>query len=220
MIRAYAGSAARPQELVELVEDGPLLATAAAFHALPCFLKNVSPSWRFPPRLLRIALQEATAALPDRRLRIIHPIATEGIAMKKLPIIAALAAGLLLQSGAFAGVNSAQTTVAGSSYGYGAFHDARFNSGSTEAVSCYIGAYVTTYTSTVTSNYISCSATNTAGQNYYCYVYNPPATWVTMVSGMNESSWIYFYGDSAHHCLGIIRRTARSTWCRPSTAAT
>ena len=27
--------------------------------------------------------------------------------------------------------------------------------------------------------------------------------WLALVSSLNEASWIYFYGDASHHCLGI-----------------
>jgi hypothetical protein len=123
--------------------------------------------------------------------------------MNKFKIVAALATGLVLQSAAFAGANTTTQTTVGSIYGYGAFHDARNNSGSTERLSCYLGAYVSTYTSSTTSNYVQCSATAANGASYYCYTYNPSSAWISLVTSMNESSWVYFYGDSSHHCLGI-----------------
>ncbi|MET0497013.1 MAG: hypothetical protein ABW106_01945 [Steroidobacteraceae bacterium] len=123
--------------------------------------------------------------------------------MNKLSIVAALTAGLLLQSSVFAGANTNTSTTVGSNFGYGALKDARNNSGSTENVSCYLGAYVSTYTSSTTSNYIQCSATAANGASYYCYTYNPSPAWLALVSSLNESSWIYFYGDASHHCMGI-----------------
>jgi len=123
--------------------------------------------------------------------------------MNKLFTVAALTAGLLIQSTVFAGANSNNTVSVGTANASGAFHDARNNSGSTERISCYLGAYVSTIGNTVTNNYISCSATAANGASYYCYVYSPPETWVQLVAALNESSWIYFYGDSAHHCQGL-----------------
>jgi hypothetical protein len=123
--------------------------------------------------------------------------------MNKLFTVAALTAGLLIQSTVFAGTNTANNVSVGTNYGTGALRDARNNSGSTERLSCYLGAYVTTIGNTVTSNYISCSATAANGASYYCYVYSPPETWVQLVAALNETSWIYFYGDSSHRCQGI-----------------
>jgi hypothetical protein len=123
--------------------------------------------------------------------------------MNKLRIATTLTAGLLVQSAVFAGANTASNTYVGTNYAYGALKDARNNSGSTERLSCYLGAYVSAYTSTTTSNYIQCSATAANGTSYYCYAYNPSSAWISLVTSLNESSWIYFYGDSAHHCLGI-----------------
>ncbi len=123
--------------------------------------------------------------------------------MKKLTTVAALTVGLLAQSVVFAGSNANNTVSVGSISGSGGFRDARSNSGSTESISCYLGTYVTTIGNTTTSNYISCSAVAASGASYYCYAYSPPETWVQMVAALNESSWLYFYGDSSHRCQGI-----------------
>lgn len=123
--------------------------------------------------------------------------------MKKTAFFTTLAAALAVSTGAFAGQNANNTAVVSSSSGYGGVHDARVSSDTKQAVSCYLGTYVSVYNASSTINYISCSATNSTGVTAYCYVNNPPATWVTQVAGINESSWLYFYNDSSHHCLGI-----------------
>jgi len=128
--------------------------------------------------------------------------------MTKLKItaaVAAAAAGLLFQSPSFAGSYSGQSVYVGSGFAYGAVLATRDSGDSNAAIGCYIGAYVTNadVTNTSTITYLSCSATNATGASYYCYVNNPPATWVTMMSSINEISWIYFYGDSAGHCQGL-----------------
>jgi hypothetical protein len=123
--------------------------------------------------------------------------------MKKLAIVAAVAGGLLIQSAAFAGLNANNITTVGSYYAYGALHDARTSSNSKEYIGCYVGAYVSSYTQSYTTNYITCSATDSKGNFYYCYSNNAPYTWVQLAAGLNESSYIYFYGDSAHHCMSI-----------------
>ena len=123
--------------------------------------------------------------------------------MNKFFTVAALTAGLLVQSTVFAGANNNYSVSVSSISGSGSFRDARSNSGSTESVSCYLGTYVSTIGNTVTNNYISCSAVAANGTSYYCYASNPPTTWVNLVAALNESSWLYFYGDTAHHCQGI-----------------
>ena len=123
--------------------------------------------------------------------------------MKSLRILAAATAGLLIQSTVFAGANNVNSTTIGTNLAYGALKDARNNSGSTERISCYLGAYVTTIGNTTTNNYISCFATAANGTSYYCYAYNPSPAWITLVAALNESSWLYFYGDADHHCQGI-----------------
>jgi len=123
--------------------------------------------------------------------------------MNKTALFTTLAAALAVSTGAFAGQNANNTVYANSGYGYGGVHDARFSGDVNQAVSCYLGTYVSVYYASATTNYISCSATHSSGVNAYCYVNNPPATWVTQVAGINESSWVYFYNDSSHHCLGI-----------------
>lgn len=127
--------------------------------------------------------------------------------MKKLALAVSLAAGLALQPVAHAGLNSNSSvyvfTSSSGNSAQGSFHDARFNSGSTENIGCYRYVSVSTSTGAVTTNLISCSATNASGASYYCYMYNPPAAWTEMVVGMNEASNVYFYGDAAHRCLTI-----------------
>jgi hypothetical protein len=123
--------------------------------------------------------------------------------MNKAVLFSTLAAALAVSAGAFAGQNVNNTAVASSGYGYGGVHDARVSADTKQAVSCYLGTYVSAYYDSSTINYISCSATNSSGVVAYCYVNNPPATWVTQVAGINESSWLYFYNDTSHHCLGI-----------------
>ena len=123
--------------------------------------------------------------------------------MRKLKIAAAMAVGLLSQTPSFAGAYYGTTVVVGSIYGYGSLVAARDSGDSKQAIGCYIGAYVTNVTDTVANNYLSCSATDAAGNSYYCYDYTPPDTWIKMVAALNSTSWIYFYGDSSHHCQGL-----------------
>jgi hypothetical protein len=125
--------------------------------------------------------------------------------MLKIKIAAAAAVGLLLQAQAFAGSYYGQNVVVSGNVGYGSVLAARDSSDSTQSISCYVGAYVTNadITNTTANVYLSCGATDSTGKSYSCYTYNPPDTWVKMMTSMNEISWIYFYGDSAGHCQGL-----------------
>jgi hypothetical protein len=114
-----------------------------------------------------------------------------------------LAVALAVSTGAFAGQNANNTVTATSGYGYGGVHDARASADANQAVSGNLGTYVSVYNASATTNSVSCSATDASGVTAYCYVNNPPETWVTQVAGINESSWVYFYNDTSHHCLGI-----------------
>jgi len=123
--------------------------------------------------------------------------------MNKIALVSTLTAALAISTGAFAGQNLNNTVYANAGYGYGGVHDARASADAKQAVSCYLGTYVSVYYASATTNYVSCSATDASGVTAYCYVNNPPETWVTQVAGINESSWVYFYNDTSHHCLGI-----------------
>jgi hypothetical protein len=114
--------------------------------------------------------------------------------MKSFAIIAAATGGLLLQSAAFAGYDFQSVTTVGSTYAYGALKDARTSSNKNE----YIGCYVVNDLSSNT-NYIGCSAADAKGNTYYCYANNAPQ----LEAGLNDASYLYFYGDSSHHCLSI-----------------
>ena len=117
--------------------------------------------------------------------------------MNKLTLLSLLSAALLLQSQAFAGAQQPAAVSVGSTYADGALQRARFNSGTTEAIGCLAAP------STGSQNYISCSATDASGQSYYCYSNTAPQSWVDSIAGLNAASFLYFYGDTTHHCLGI-----------------
>jgi hypothetical protein len=139
----------------------------------------------------------------------IHSI-YEVFIMKSLAIVAAVAGGLLLQSAAFAGYNANVPVVVGSTYAYGGLHDARNSADTKQYIGCYVGAYVSSYTQTYTTNYVTCTASDSKGNYYYCYSNNAPYTWVQLAAGLNQASYIYFYGDAQHHCLSIDPQNASS----------
>ncbi|HEX4375664.1 MAG TPA: hypothetical protein VHZ99_00770 [Steroidobacteraceae bacterium] len=125
--------------------------------------------------------------------------------MNKFKIAAAATVGLLLQAHAFAGVYTGSSVTVSGSTASGSVYATRFSSDTRAGIGCYLGAYVTNadITNTSANVYLSCSATNSAGTTYSCYVNNPPAVWVTMAASINEVSWIYFYGDAQGHCQGL-----------------
>jgi hypothetical protein len=114
--------------------------------------------------------------------------------MKSFAIIAAVTGGLLLQSAAFAGYDFHSTTTVGSTYAYGALRDARNSSNTTEYIGCYVYNDLSSHT-----DFLSCSATDAQGHSYYCYANNEPQ----LEAGLNEASYVYFYGDTSHHCQAI-----------------
>jgi hypothetical protein len=125
--------------------------------------------------------------------------------MFNFKIATAAAIGLLLQAQAFAGIYTGSSVTVSGYTASGSVYQTRFSSNSTEGIGCYIGAYVANadITNTSANVYLSCSATNSSGTTYSCYVNNPPAVWITMMSSINQVSWIYFYGDSQGHCQGL-----------------
>jgi hypothetical protein len=127
------------------------------------------------------------------------------LAMFKVKIATAAAIGLLLQAQAFAGIYTGSSVTVSGNTASGSVYQTRYSGNSTEGIGCYIGAYVANadITNTSANVYLSCSATNSSGTSYSCYVNNPPAAWITMMSSINQVSWIYFYGDSQGHCQGL-----------------
>ena len=122
--------------------------------------------------------------------------------MKKRSILAAAAAGLVLQSAAFAGLNSSFPVVVGSDYAYGGLTDARNSSDNKQYIGCYNGLGFSS-SGSETSDYVSCWGQSSSGAYYYCYVQYPSLQLVSLVSGLNHASYLYIYGDSAHHCLSV-----------------
>jgi hypothetical protein len=116
--------------------------------------------------------------------------------MKRLVCVAALSAGLLLQSQAFAGVSNNGPVNVGPTYGDGSLRTARYSADSVQYIGCTISPYQG-------SNYVYCQATNAAGQNYYCINSSAPDVWATTLASLNSASFLYFYGDTSHHCLGV-----------------
>jgi hypothetical protein len=122
------------------------------------------------------------------------PITYEVSTMKTFAIIAAAAGALLLQSAAFAGYDFHATTYVGSTYAEGALRDARNSSNNVEYIGCYI------YNNLAAGgDYFGCSASDAHGNTYYCYASNVSQ----LEAALNDASWVYFYGDSSHHCQGV-----------------
>jgi hypothetical protein len=113
--------------------------------------------------------------------------------------VAGLAATLLLQAQAFATQNYNTTTVVGTTYAYGALHDARNNANSHESLGCGFYAYTGAAVSAV-----FCTATAPNGTtSYNCSFYNPSDNIVKLALGLNEASYLFFEGDTSGNCTFI-----------------
>lgn len=124
--------------------------------------------------------------------------------MNKLAIAISLAAGLALQSTANAGLNYAGNVVVSSGVAYGAVTDTRYSGNTREYIGCAHSTQKTAASSsTLSLNYISCSAVDANGKSYFCSSYNPPQQWVDTVSGVNANTWVYFWADANGNCMGL-----------------
>jgi len=137
--------------------------------------------------------------------------------MNSLSNLAALTAGLLIQSTVFAGTNNANVTTIGTNLAYGALKDARNNAG-TENISCYLGAWCDHYRQHHHEQlYFVVAPRQPAAASYYCYVYSPSPAWIALVAGLNETSYLYFYGMPRTTARESTRRRIRPT-CNQSTS--
>jgi hypothetical protein len=120
--------------------------------------------------------------------------------MKLTPAVATAvaAAALMAQSSVFAGQSSGSTVVVGSTYAYGSLKAARNSSDTKQYIGCAIGAQPGQTPG------IQCSAQNASGTSIYCADNAPSAAAIAMVSGINDSSYVYFVADSNHNCSYIV----------------
>lgn len=109
----------------------------------------------------------------------------------------------LLSQGALAGASLAVPVQVGSNYAGGTFTGARYSGDTTQHIGCSLSTYVTHITDTSAHLYLACAGTDATGNTYYCYDYTPPDSWVKIVVALNLTSYVYFYGDSQHHCQGL-----------------
>ena len=104
-------------------------------------------------------------------------------------------------------INSSLPATVGSDYAYGGLTDARNSSDNKQYIGCYLGLTLNS-SGGQTSDYVSCSGQSASGVYYYCYVQYPSLQLTNMVAGLNHASYLFFYGDSAHHCLSISVQNA------------
>jgi hypothetical protein len=123
--------------------------------------------------------------------------------MKKLAIIASLAAGLALQQVANAGAVFLSSIYVGhasgnsATYAYGSFDQALLSSNSREYIGCAASS------DTVSSSQITCYANDANGHYASCYRNSPSDASRQVVSASGQYSWIYFAADSSGHCTDI-----------------
>jgi hypothetical protein len=122
--------------------------------------------------------------------------------MKKLPIIATVAAAIALQSAAYAGYHATSfVSVYKSSSGgsaYGSMYSARYYSSDS---SQYIGCL--SASDTLSSTYITCAARNASNQVLTCYSTTASGQARQAVASVNQTSAIYFAADSSGKCTYI-----------------
>ena len=118
--------------------------------------------------------------------------------MNKLAIIASLATALAVQSTAYAG-GSATTTVRidTTGYAYGAINATQVSADGVQYIGCQIAS------DAVSSAYVSCFASDVAGNQAYCYDSNPSAATLSNLSAVSGSSYVSFKADSSGRCLFI-----------------
>jgi hypothetical protein len=117
--------------------------------------------------------------------------------MYKFAIIASLAASLALPV-AHAGQDAvALVSISSLSNGFtasGAIAAARLTGDTVQYIGCGTLSYE------VGSSIIQCYAVDAAGKGAYCQTSNPAQAALAAVSSINESSDLYFAGDSSGHC--------------------
>jgi len=119
--------------------------------------------------------------------------------MKKFAAAAVIGAGLVLQAPAFAGaVFSAPVTV-NSRSAYGSLKTARNSANTKEYIGCAV--YGTTLNSYTT--YVACSASDAAGNTFYCATYGPAAQLVQAALAVSESSFAIVQSDASANCTYI-----------------
>jgi hypothetical protein len=123
--------------------------------------------------------------------------------MNKLTIGLSVAAALAMQS-ANAGYHFSTAVVSNPGSGaYGAVHSARTSSDSKQFIGC--AAYGSTSTS---STYVACSASDSSGRGTYCATYNPSYYMWQSAMGVNDASFIIFDVDSKGNCTYIYHNNS------------
>jgi hypothetical protein len=123
--------------------------------------------------------------------------------MKKLAIIASLAAGLAVLPVANAGAVFHSPIYIGhasgnyATFANGSFHQALLSSDSQEYIGCYADSQPG-FTG------IACSARDATGHSAWCYDDSPSDAARQIVSAMGEYSYIYFSANSQGQCTEIF----------------
>lgn len=119
--------------------------------------------------------------------------------MKTKLAIAAFAAAAAIGSTAFAGAHYANPVYVATGIAYGQLHAARFSSNTKE----FIGCAVMGNTTSTTTTYVSCSASDASGKSVYCSKYNPSYQLIQAAQAANEASYIIFNLNSNYECTYV-----------------
>src|SRR5262245_27526291 len=104
--------------------------------------------------------------------------------MKKFAAAAVVGAGLVLQATAFAGAVFPGPVTVSSRSAYGSLSTARNSANTKEFIGCAV--YGTTQSSYTT--YVACSASDAAGNTFYCSTYGPAPQLVQAALAVSASS--------------------------------
>jgi hypothetical protein len=123
--------------------------------------------------------------------------------MKKLATVVSLAAALVVST-AHAGTTFDDRVTVVARGASGSFVDAAYAASPSEYINCSLNAGRGSPNSTSSYMWIACAAKDGAGKVYSCSLNNPSQALVDIVAGLNETSWIYFWGDANNTCLGLL----------------
>jgi len=119
--------------------------------------------------------------------------------MKKLAMVAVVSAGLVVQATSFAGAVFSAPVVVGTRIAYGSVKAARNSANTKEFIGC--AAYGATQVAQTT--YVACSASDAAGNTFYCATYGAAPQLVQAALSVSGSSSIIVNSDASNNCTYI-----------------
>lgn len=126
--------------------------------------------------------------------------------MKRFSLALSLAAAICAPA-AHAGKLVVDTVVVVPYGASGSVSSARYAGSSGEYIQCSLRNAASADSQTINYTSIGCDARDAAGRTYGCNTIGTPAL-RSIVGGLDRSSWIYFWGDGAGNCLGLLTHHA------------